>query len=525
MNWLDRAIAVFAPVAAEKRVASRARIHRMLETRNLFEAASAGRRTAGWRSVGTDSNTEIRTAAGRLRDVASDMVRNHPYAASGQRVIRTNVVGTGIIPNISGTTADRTSQLQDLFAQHFDRANIDADGRHTLYGLQALVMNSVVERGAALIRRRPRQTKDKLPLPFQIQVLEPDFLDTSRQGPQANGNYCVDGIEFDFIGKRVAYYLWDEHPGARLGAKIGQESRRISADFVAHVYRVDRPGQVNGVTWFHPVIMRIRDWADYTDAQLLRQKIAACFAAFISTEQSFDWSGTIDSTSATGIPVETLEPGQIERLRAGEKIEFATPPSTADYGPYAKVTLHEIAAGLGVPYEELTKDLSEVSYISGRLGRGSFRTSVEEWRWNMLIPQMLHPLEAWTREAVALQTGSTEPFVIGWTPPGWEMVDPKAEVPAQRDEIRSGLTSRSAIIRRRGEDPEQVNEEILRDRAWAIKNDVVLDSDPSKVSGRGVAQKADAAAAAAGGGATDNAAAADAAAADAADEAAAALAA
>jgi capsid protein len=56
----------------------------------------------------------------------------------------------------------------------------DYDGQQNFYGLQRLVMTTVVESGEALILRQPASSKDGLPVPVRIQVLEPEYLDTSK---------------------------------------------------------------------------------------------------------------------------------------------------------------------------------------------------------------------------------------------------------------------------------------------------------------------------------------------------------
>jgi len=498
-NWIDKALSYVAPQRAEKRLAARQRIQRMSTARNLYDAATLGRRANGWRRISTDANSENRYALRLLRDAARDMVRNNAFAFRAKSTIKHNVVGAGILPQVKAARPERKKQINDLLKLHFDTTDIDADGRTNLYGIQAMVMATVVEAGECLIRKRVRRPTDGYALPFQLQVLEPDFLDTNYDGPLPNGNTCIQGIEFDLRGKRVAYYLYDQHPGAVFGGAVSlPRGRRVSADFVAHIYRVDRPGQVRGVSWFAPVMVRMRDFADYTDAQLMRQKIAACFAAFITSEEDFDAGGAIGedgsisaNDGASPYPVESFEPGMIERLRPGETVTAFQPPTTADFQPYYSTTLHEIAAGLNIPFESLTVDLSEVSFISGRLGRIEFHTSVDDWRWNMLIPQMMGPLAAWTLEAASVATGSSEPFTLGWTPPRWEMLDPAAEVAASSAAIRNGLTWRSEELRKNGIDPDDWLAGMVADNALADANGIVLDSDPRTTTLRGAQQKSD----------------------------------
>jgi capsid protein len=178
----------------------------------------------------------------------------------------------------------------------------------------------------------------------------------------------------------------------------------------------------------------------------------------------------------------------IERLKAGEEVTFATPPSTQDFTGYSAITLREIAAGLNVPYEALTGDLTGVNYSSGRMGWLEYERSIESWRWNMLIPQMLDPLQNWIQQAVTLATGSSEPFTLGWTPPRREMIDPDKELKSANTAIRTGLSSRSEELRRLGLDPVEIDEEIAADNKRADALGLVLDSDPRKITANGMVQ-------------------------------------
>jgi capsid protein len=213
-NWIDRAIGYLAPQRAEQRLAARARMTRLATTRNLYEAASVSRRTQGWRAVSTDVNSENRMALDRLRDAAREMVRNNAFAARAKAVIRNNTVGAGILPRVTLARPERADEIKALLRRHFDTTDIDADGRLNLYGLQSLAMATVAEAGEVLIRKRIRRPGDGYALPFQIQILEPDWLNTNIEGQLPNGNFALQGVEFDLRGKRVAYHIFDQHPGA-----------------------------------------------------------------------------------------------------------------------------------------------------------------------------------------------------------------------------------------------------------------------------------------------------------------------
>lgn len=489
---LDRAIAWLSPGWAAGREKERTRLAAWRQARAMYDGASVGRRTAGWRRVSTDANAETGAGAlGRLRDTARDLVRNNGYAARGIAGIANNVVGRGIIPQFTARSRQDTRALESAAVEHLDTEAVDAAQRQDLYGIQLQAMRAVAESGEVLVRRRRRRAEDGLPLPFALQVLEADFLDSTRTGPQSNGNYAVLGVEFDAIGRRAAYWLFDEHPGAMSSFRLPQ-SRRVPAADVAHVYRADRPGQVRGVPWLAPVMLRMADFGDFEDAQLLRQKIAACFAAFVTDPEGEDRTATSgDGTSADPARVQQFEPGMVTYLPPGKQVEFAMPPGVDGYRDYANVNLHAIAMGLGVTYELLTGDLAGVNFSSGRMGWLEFQRSVGVWQDDLMILQLCRRVQRWTIEAAAVAGIATSPAKAVWTPPRREMIDPTKEVPALRDSVRAGLTTLSEAVRSQGRDPGDHFDELAEDYQRLDRLGLVLDSDPRRVSRAGAPAGAD----------------------------------
>src|SRR5690606_5494944 len=121
--------------------------------------------------------------------------------------------------------------------RHFDTCAIDRQGRQNLYGLQRLVMNTVVDAGECLVRVY-NSHPDPDALPLQLDVLEPDYLDDSKYGWTESGNEIRDGIEYDATGRRVAYWLYPEHPGGGWSPVIRRTaSVRVPAKEVMHIYR------------------------------------------------------------------------------------------------------------------------------------------------------------------------------------------------------------------------------------------------------------------------------------------------
>lgn len=470
MNFIDRAIASFAPQTALKRVRAR---HALELVNAHYDAASFGRRSKSWVANSADADGAAARRQ-RIAFIARDMVRNTPFAARAQQVIANNVVGPGIIPKITAPTKALKAQGLALVQSHLDTTAIDADGRTNFYGLQRLVMNAVVDSGEVLIRRRKRRMSDGLPLPLQIQVLEADYIDSAWDGRSAdNGNEIIDGIEYDQTGKRVAYYLFDQHPGSAnfrgFGLRTG--SRRVPASEVLHIYRQDRPGQRRGVSWFASVALNLQDFGDYQDAQLMKQKVAACFAVFRTNLDSED--------EADASSISSLQPGAVYDLAPGEDVKFASPPGADGFDEYTRVILRSIAAGLGVTYEALAGDFSNVNFSSGRMGRMEMDRNVESWQWLMMVPQFLIPFSKWFMDAWLQQAGNRRiaDCSLSWNPPHRILVDPNKEINALRDKVRAGFASRQSVIRQLGDDPETVILELKADHDEAREMGLTFDSE------------------------------------------------
>lgn len=472
---VERAIAQFSPQRARQRMLSRFAYEVLARG---YEGATVGRRAGGWITSGTSANAEILPALSRLRERSRDLARNNSYAGKAIRTLTDSVVSTGILPEWRHTDAAVRDAVKELWLRWGESKQCDADGRHDFYGLQRLVARTMFESGEVLIRRRFRRPEDGLAVPLQLQVLEPDFLDASKDG-ELDGNTLVQGIEFDRLGRRVAYWLHQTHPGDRYAWRRG-DSVRVPASEILHLFEQDRPGQARGVPRAASVIIRLRNFDEYEDAQLQKQIIAACFAAFV-----------VDATGAASTPaaaaaasnLEAIESGTIETLPPGKDIRFSEPPSVDGYGDYAQQVLHAVAAGFNVPYELLTGDFSRVNFSSARMALLSYYRHVDVLTWCTAIPGFCAPAAAWFLNA-ARTAGilRQEPAVI-WRPPRREMVSPKDEIYAIKNAVRSGLMSLpQAILEVSGEDPERMMQDVAKFNELLDKLGIVLDSDPRKIA-------------------------------------------
>lgn len=475
--WFDSVIGFFSPKAEYKRRAYR-KANNIVKRK--FEGASKSERLGGWKTAGLSVNSENSAAIAILRNRSRDLVRNNPYASRGISVIQHNTVGKGIIPQIEN------NRLEEAWEDWAGTTACDFDGRLTFYDMQSLAMRSIAESGEVVIRKRMVEDPNS-DIPFKLQLLEGDFISNSQdQFKRTEGkNRIFQGVEIDANGKKVAYHLYENHPGAT-GVESSFKSSalhktiRVPVADIMHGYRDDRPGQLRGVPWLAPLLIRLKDLDDYEDAQLMRQKIAACFSVFVRDAIDVDTDLSEQEKIELGSKV---EPGLIEYLPPGKDISLANPPTVENYGEYMSVNLHSIAAGLNITYESLTGDLSQVNFSSTRMGWLEMYRHIDAWRMLILNNKINKPaLDIFYQGAIlsGLMRESEKPKRTRWTAPRREMIDPTKEVPATAEAIRNGIKTWSEVVREQGRYPAEVAEEIASDYSLLDSKGIILDSDPRK---------------------------------------------
>jgi lambda family phage portal protein len=420
-----------------------------------YDAASKTARMSGWLTPATDANAAIIHTA-TIRNRARDLVRNNSWAAKGVNVIVNNSVGYGIRAQLKAGSQLRTRQAQALWQRHMETSAIDADGMLDFYGLQALAMRCLVESGEVLIRMRPRRLEDNLPLPFQIQILEPDLLADEDTLTPETGNSIHNGIEFDALGRRVAYHLYRRHPGDFSVNMLRwmAETTRVPASEIIHLYRKDRPGQDRGVSWLAPAVRTLYDLGLYDDGTLKRVQLSALFAGFISSDDPQAFGDELESE------LPDLQPGTMYLLKPGQNVQFNSPPPANDDPAFREWILRSVASGLGITYEALTGNLSTVNFSSARMGHHDMGRNIDAWQWNLFIPVFCGGVFGWFKEMIGASPEyagfKIDDMSVEWTPPARTVVDPAKEWKALQTAVRSGFISLPEAIRSQGYDPDSV---------------------------------------------------------------------
>ncbi|HKW84876.1 MAG TPA: phage portal protein [Burkholderiaceae bacterium] len=470
-NLLDRLIGAFDPSRGLRRIIDRTRLQR------AYEAASP-RDTWKPRRAGASAQADHFADATILRGKARALAQNVPYIAAGMDALVANVIGTGIMTRFTGVQGDRLNTLWQQWVEV-----CDADGRLDLYGMQAAAYRAMEQDGEVLVRLRPRLAADRLPVPLQLQLLEIDWLDSTKNssGPGSggagvpSGNVVVEGIEYDVLGRVAAYWLWDQHPGdATLMRGFRNFSKRLPATSIIHLYDPKRPGQARGITRLAPIIARTRDTQLLEDAHLARKNLEARLSVLVSGDASlmaneFQQGASGDAASAT-VARQTgdlgeLASGSITELPAGNEVTFIDPKATPGHVEDIKHHLHIITAALGVTYESVTGDMSEATFSSARMRQNDVRRLVEHTQWMVFIPRFCRTIAgAFVMAAIdAGKVPGNTVYTTEYDCPKWDYVNPIQEAQADALQVAAGLSSISAKLRARGENPATVFAEIKND--------------------------------------------------------------
>lgn len=435
-----------------------------------FDGGLSKRRLKTFHASRAHVNTLIQAAGADMTARARYLIRNNGYAANAVESWAGNAVGTGIKPSSGIADAVLKDRVQRLWLRWTDES--DAEGLTDFYGQQRRAARELFIAGEVFFRIRPRRPEDGLTVPLQLQMLPAEMLPLNHNQLLENGHRIRQGIEFDKIGRRVAYHFLRRHPGDITDPGLAGETVRVPAESVLHIVDPVDAGQLRGVSRFSPALVKLFLLDQYDDAELDRKKVAAMFVGFVRRpERELDNAADRDDQ---GEPLLPLEPGQLQMLDDGEDITFSAPADVGgNYESFQYRTLLQVAAALGLPYANLTADMLKANYSNTRAALLEFRRRIESFQHSVIVYQMCRAVWArWMDMAVLsgqlvlpdYEQRRADYLDCNWLPPRWDWVDPLKDIRAETLAIQSGFKSRTQAIGERGFDAAMVDAEIASDR-------------------------------------------------------------
>lgn len=474
MNWIDRAVGYVNPLAGMRRQQAR----RILDRAEAARANATGRsrRFAGgnrfadknW-DVNTGNPNDARPRRYVNRQAVLRLVAENPFARKAMNALLNSVVGWGIKGVPGGSKA-----LKSAWAEWC--RTCDFYGRLDLYGLQEMWARCMFRDGRVFVVRR--FLKDGGTSGLRLQTFDRGMLAINKVGDRIEG-----GVEYDADGRPARYHFYRTRPGQRWWTG---ETVDFPASDVIDLFHAEYVGQTDGVSIYESVIKRLGDVEEGIEAEVVKANISACMVGFRYRPPPKDGDDDqtiglpVEGTDSDRAPVEEFVPGMIEQLEDGEQITFSNPPRSGGIADLARIALLASAAGIGITYEQMTGDLSNVNYSSYRAGRLEFNRTVGRIQFLTMIPVCLDRVWGWFHGfGVEVGRFPARSVPITWTPPPIESIDRLGDAEADVLEMEAGLESRQNLLAGRGYDEDELIAQVKagRDKAAAagltFKGDVL----------------------------------------------------
>lgn len=443
-----------------------------------FNAAEINRLTASWSGSNASLDRDLVNTLPILRGRSRDLCANNEYAKRFIHQVKVNIVGAQGVTlqnkarNNSGELDQPANNAIELAWKEWSkRGNCDVTGKLTRSDIERLIVETVARDGEILIRRVPGYDNDNK---YALQVIEADYLDHKANEERPNGTKTVMGVDLDTWGKPVSYHILRKHPGDRAAIQ-GREHDIVPAEEILHLYVPMRAHQTRGVPWMHAAMVSLADVGGYREAAIVAARVGASKMGFFMSPTGDEYVG--DGTDAAGNVITEAEPGTFDQLPEGTTLESWDPTYPHDqFESFNKAMLRGIAGGLGVAYHSFANDLEGVNFSSARAGILEERDTwmmLQDWLStgfsSQIYPEWLR--NGLLRGQIMLPTGKPLPRerfdkfnAATWQARRWSWVDPLKDIQANREAIAQRVRSISSVIRETGNDPDDVFDEIQKER-------------------------------------------------------------
>lgn len=450
MGFLDAIVAAISPKAAYRREAFR----QAYDWLRNYDAGNYDRPNQNWRVSNQSAEVTDRYSRDDVKARARDLERNSDIMNSVFGAFKRNVVGGGFRIQAKTEEADLNKEIEAAWKRWCKKQNCDITGRQSLNQIiRMAVERKKIDGGILFVKR---YTKNGF-VPFQLQMIETDELDSSIVWPKNKGNKVVGGIEYNSWNRPVGYFI-KQYDIDGYGQK---EPIWVDAKDVIFYFTIRRPTQLREMSDMAQTIPRIRDITEFMTAVSVKQRIEACLAVFI--EKGLPVSGVGRGVTQGGkqnYEGKLLSPGMIKELNQGDKVQVVSPNGQgADATSFTKLQQRLVGAGQGISYEATSRDMSEATYSSARQGMIEDDLTYGEER-ELLLEVMDEIYETFIISAVLCGAISIPCFweekerylSHEWTQEPRPWIDPQKESKADSTALKTGQKTFKQIAAENGRD-------------------------------------------------------------------------
>jgi lambda family phage portal protein len=445
---------------------------------SFFEGAAQTRFTSDWVTRNASLDTLLETNLVRLRSRSKSLCQNDGYAANAAMQFVQNVVGESGFrikvraQNKRGGIDKRASRAIEQAWNDFCKAqNFTVTGDITEHQFDTIMVRSIFTMGGALARMVRGFSGNRYRFALQgiaMERLDPELFDHSRR--------IFMSVEKDEFGAVRKYHVLSQHPGDRwMNGVVKGPRDEYDAKDIIHPFIREEFSQSQGKPLLSPVISRLRQLHGYEEAELIAARAhASKLGFFISDFDSPAGGYQGEGQDSYGNIKMDGSPGTFENLPPGVRPEIIDPTHPNQNLPgFRKAMLQGVAAGLAISYPLLGSDLEGVNYSSIRQG-----TLSERDMWKLIqrwyIDEVKKPIFYQWLE-MALMSGQLEYDMTDYNRMAycefqgrrWEWIDPDKDSRAEDRRLKNRLTSHQRIARGKGEDIDEILDEIEQDNQAA----------------------------------------------------------
>lgn len=469
----------------------------------LEGAERTSRETARWVPAMGPPDNIINTVKPMADARGRDMATNDGYALGAVALHRDSIVGQefrlNATPNwrVLGASEGWAEEFQTVVEARFHTIAespscwLDAARRMTLTEMIRLAVGSFVYSGEFLSVAEWIKNDPTRPLRTALQSVSPDRLSNPNDGPDTR--FLRRGVVLNEQGRPIRYRIRKAHPHDVNATQDRYEWRDVPAETpwgrtqVLHIMEQRLPDQNRGIADMTSVLKHMKMTKQFQEITLQNAVVNATYAAAITSEMPSDAIVASMGGSSEGVDNAlswylgnlqeyvsnsrhiSLDGVKIPHLFPGTKLEMKPAGTPGGVGvDFETSLLRQIAAGLGLSYEEFARDYTKTNYSSARASMATtwrymqtrkkivadkladtiYRLVVEEEVANRNLPLPRGKTRSWFYEPLVKDALCR----ASWIGAARGQIDEKKETEAAILRMESGLTTLEMECARLGHD-------------------------------------------------------------------------
>jgi lambda family phage portal protein len=490
--------------------------------RSAWEAASYSHQDmSGWVPRSVSGQSALSVERELIADRVQDIARNDGWASASMSRSLDLIVGSGwrLAVDLPATTLNLTPDEADEVSEQIEEAweEYANDPRFLADASRQGPMASVLGRawrhrigdGEALAEICWDEFRGDYAT--FVKLIDPDRL--------SNPDYTQDsvdlraGVQLDMHGAAIGYHIRTQHPdddqvwGSRTAewAYVPRETE-WGRPVMVHAFEADRAGQFRGVPPMAPILRKLKQMVQYDESELKAAHVNSVLAAFITAPGNHDQlaeamtAPEMDALNMQRLGAYTSSPprlpgGTAHFLYPGDQVTLTQPGHpNSGFEAFFRAALRNVASTVGLTYEQLTMDWSQVNYSSARAAL------LEIWRGltarkDMFAAQFMNQVyRAWLEEAfdrrviklpgaaVSYQAKPAAWVRCDWIGPARGWVDPQKEAEAAGLRLSMNISNLEMESAEQGSDWKKVARKRARERNFLIS--LGLDPDAGRTEAR-----------------------------------------